>query len=114
MNLLTDVEVHDYLDETRDTILFNTTVSALMNAPDPMVYLDILLEVKLIDVESAKAALLEYVRTVNRFHSFNHMTLYDIEPYKTMDYPSLKHFIQFIRDHHLDPLKFRKQFSSRF
>lgn len=101
-------------EDNQDTIMLNTTVSALMNAPDPMVYLDILVEVKLMDEEGAKAALLEYVRTVNRFHSFNHMTLYEIEPYKTMDYFSLKQFVHFIRHHHLDPLKYRKQFSSRF
>ena len=104
-----DVSIH----ETHDSIMLNTTVSALMNAPDPMVYLDILLRVKLIDEVNAKTALLEYIRTVNRFHSFNHLTLYDIEPFKAMDYPALKQFVYFIREHRLDPLKFRKQFSSR-
>lgn len=100
--------------EENNRIIVQTTASALLKAPDPVAYLNILLDFRLVDHATARAAAVEYIATVNRFQTLIQLSYYDIEPFKLMDLKGLTEFIAFIQRHRLDAFRDRRPFSSTF
>ena len=98
--------------EENNRIIVQTTATALLKAPDPVAYLNILLDFRLVDTATARAAAVEYIATVNRFQTLIQMSFYDIEPFKSMDLEGLKGFIAFTQRHRLDAFRDRRPFSS--
>ena len=98
--------------EESNRIIVETTATALLKAPDPVAYLNIILDFRLVDHATARAAAVEYIATVNRFQTLIQLSYYDIEPFKSMDLEGLKGFIAFIQRHRLDAFRDRRPFSS--
>lgn len=116
--LTTSIRDPANMDETETAenarIIVQTTASALLKAPDPVAYLNILLDYRLVDHATARAAAVEYIATVNRLQTLIQMSYYDIEPFKSMDLEGLKRFIAFIQRYRLDAFRDRRPFSSTF
>jgi hypothetical protein len=83
------------------------TYNALMTAPSPAAYLEVLVQHKIVTEQVAYSAAMRYIELHNQLRSFNDWHSYSIKPFETMKLNDLISYIRFIHDHKLQRIKIK-------
>jgi hypothetical protein len=85
------------------------TYNALMTAPSPAAYLEVLVQHKIVTEQVAYSAAMRYIELHNQLRSFNDWHSYSIKPFETMKLNDLISYIRFIHDHKLQRIKIKSK-----
>jgi len=85
------------------------TYNALMTAPSPAYYLQVLTQYKIVTEEVAYTAAMRYIELHNQLRSFNDWYEYSIKPFEKMHLNDLILYIRFIHEHKLQRIKIKHQ-----
>ena len=83
------------------------TFNALMTAPSPAYYLEVLTKHKIVTDEVAYSAAMRYIELHNQLRSFNDWYSYSIKPFEKMELNDLISYIRFIHEHKLQRIKIK-------